>query len=281
MSKSEKFCSQCGAINDFDAIFCNNCGKRFEQNKQQPQITRDTSPLETAQARQTSYQPEASTGSYYQGNKYQSQTDYIDTPENTFQGALQFVKDPERAAPTLMMDPEAPSGIMIVLIHTLLVGLVSYMLITNEVFFNELTQNSQFQQSLDESGLDIESVAIVAAFFAGLYVLILWALGSYIMGLFVKGGIPKQSPMHYNFGHAMRQQTAYRSIVYIPIQLLLLVVILSDSVSLYTTLNFYLNIVGSFISAYLVVKSFGKNIGYQGIGVYIFAFLIILPKIIV
>ncbi len=221
MAINEKYCSECGAKNPIENQFCVNCGTQFPKQD----MTFQSSPQYDEQPLKGNYS-EGPVGSNYQqppnysqlGN-YQAAPGYspvVITPIKSWEGgtvmdaAKGMVLKPRETAPAVLTDPNAPSGIIFVHIMAVVSALFNYV----SALRVRYEYASNVPQEFRTADLNAFTPSFISSLISGILgVYISWYVGSWIMGLFIKGGIPINSPVYPRFNAVLRNLNAYR---YIP-----------------------------------------------------------------
>ncbi|MCH8906576.1 MAG: zinc ribbon domain-containing protein, partial [Candidatus Heimdallarchaeota archaeon] len=126
---SEKFCEECGKVNEIEARFCKTCGNQFPEinNPQfQEAITKEKMDQQSILPEMGTSQPHqnAQNNSFHPPNQFQQHGSYQRKPpgfpgmmlptrvwggKGLIDAILQMFKNPAKTAPELLEDPTAPS----------------------------------------------------------------------------------------------------------------------------------------------------------------------------
>ncbi|MHA2251187.1 MAG: zinc ribbon domain-containing protein [Candidatus Kariarchaeaceae archaeon] len=286
MSNS-KYCENCGAKNSDNAIFCTNCQNAFDANQQSGQGNF------------------SSLGNFQQVNQEATITVEPRTWRggNLGNGITAIYSSPDKATPELLEDPNAPSPIILVIIAAILTAITTY-LVTSKVTYVNVNVDSQFEDNYTSDA--VIQQAQIAAVIAALFIFAIWWIGSWILALLVRGGLPDNSVVKYNATPSMRKLNGYRyvpAIVISVIQIILLsfednrtadvkmgkslgvdapvVDYTSNYSDFYTLITPVLSILAAVISAYILFAGIKKGLNHQGSAPAIIAVLIALWPVIV
>lgn len=121
-------------------------------------------------------------------------------------------RDPAKTTPELLEDGNAPSPMILVVIIAFTRALVVYFRETNIVYTTIDVSDDFYDAYATEEG--IRDAALTAAGFSLILTFIAWWLLSWIMGLVIKGGLPRNNIVRYETTKSMRRFNAYR---YVPL----------------------------------------------------------------
>lgn len=292
MAEKEKFCPECGTINDVDSNFCRKCGsdlpkagKQGLEDKSALEIAREQGHAEsdTKAFDQSSYgaqeqEPYGFDQSSY-GSQQQPPGDFsgeIVESNNAIEGFVNILTKPKQSTPALLLDPDAPSSTPLMLIAALFAAVLSYFVITDDSYFNYFYKE-QLEEQLSDTGMTIDQLrdtySIMMPILSALLVILVWYVGAWLLGMFVKGGAYPNSPLKYNASGAMRQLYGYRMVPHIFILVIQLIIVLSYPPDTYNELSPILIIIPVVISAIILYRALGPHLGYNGSAHKIFAFL--------
>lgn len=271
MAQNSKFCPDCGNEILAGETFCSSCGKAISKPS----------------------------GKFSSLSGFQTETQQ---PIMMMQGAQpwkggglataskEIFTDTNRVAPSLLQDPSSPNPIIIVIILGILSAVFAYVTQIKTVVIIGEDIPSEMISQIDQTGG--ASILTLATSFIGIF--LEWYIGSWLLGLFLKGGFPPNNILKFETSAAMRKLNAYR---YIPaiIGLSILTVILfvspdqtatyhmdllpflnieaplpvySGFGSLYNIALAAIEIIAGLISIYLLYKAVMAN-GYQGSMLYV------------
>ena len=186
MSNVEKFCEECGTVNSLNAKFCQVCGEKFYETSQ---------PLaEEPLIQQTHDLPR---DDYPHQNQYSSQQPgsqplMMSTPTQWHGGGLlhgisSLYKSPTKSAAPLLEDQSSPGTLGLVFVMAALTGLLSYINAMKIEYLN-VDVDSAFESQYESSG--IQQTAMQNSIIAFISIFVGWWVGSWILGLLIKGGLP-------------------------------------------------------------------------------------------
>ncbi|MHA2250878.1 MAG: zinc ribbon domain-containing protein [Candidatus Kariarchaeaceae archaeon] len=302
MTSVEKYCEDCGALNESEAKFCKVCGLQFyaakkeqpfvqPQQQQQPPDSGQFSSLGQFQQTETGFQPVMmhSPRQWYGGNLLQAIKAFF-TTTSTSTGEL-------------VEDPKAPSPLPLVFLMALISGALAY-LDGLKVTYTEVDVDEMYESTYMDS--NIGTAAMTAGFTTFIFVIVAWWVLSWILGLLIKGGLPANSVVKYNASQGMRKIRAYLfvpSIIAESIQLFLLSgeekrqmkVTMQDTIfgrapvpeavvgysDAYLTASLILPLVASIIGAFFFYKSVKNGLNHLGNAPLIIAILwVVLPYLL-
>ena len=202
MAQSNSFCENCGKKMSPDVEYCASCGAHQPENKGKfATLGGFNAP---------SQQPMA------------AQEIVSWTGGSLVETIKEFVVNPFETGRRVLPASESPNPIALVIIAGLLAGIIA------QIESNKTTY--LFNSDIDElSRESIEGALPGLGTNVGLTfgaTLLSWYVGSWLLGILVKGGFPMNSPLKFNASEAMRKLNSYR---YVPmivgsiIQLIVLV----------------------------------------------------------
>lgn len=266
------FCNNCGAENT-GSEFCPNCGQRTSTAEQVEQPGK--------------YQQLGNYGQYQQQPQMR-------TPEPWTGGSLvdavkKMYLNTDLYAKTLIEDMNAPNSYILAAIAIVTSTIAAILASAKTVTVYEDAQMESIMSGY--SGIfSSESMGILSIFI----VILVWLIGSWILGLFVKGGLPYGTYSHHNVTTAMLKLNAYRLVATLVISIPQIIYLLfapdivitvhangttTIDAGMYYPLMGILTIISAVISLYLLYR--GVNaLDYNGSGLYFVLFILLISRYI-
>lgn len=269
MAQNSKFCPECGNEIIAGETFCSSCGKAISQPS----------------------------GKFSSLSGFQTETQQ---PIMMMKGAQKWeggglatatkeiFTDTNRVAPSLLQDPSSPNPIIIVIILGILSAVFVYVTQIKTVVIIGDDIPSEMISQIEQTGG--ASILTLATAFIGIF--LEWYIGSWLLGLFLKGGFPPNNILKFETSAAMRKLNAYRYIpAVIGITIQIIIIFASpDQTAVYHMETFFgveiplptysgfgslynltvavTEIIAGLVSIYLLYKAVMAN-GYQGSMLYV------------
>jgi hypothetical protein len=301
MSNVEKYCEECGTVNSVNAKFCQVCGEKFYETSkpftEQPLVQPpqyhprdDYLPPNQHPSPQQGFQPlmMSAPAQWQRGG--------------LLQGIISLYKSPTKSTAPLLEDQSSPTTLGLVFVMAALTGLLSYINEMKTEYLN-IDVTAGFESRYEPSG--IQQTAIQNGVFAFAGVFLGWWVGSWVLGLLIKGGLPYDSVVRYNVSQSMRKLNGYRyvpSILVHVIQILLLQgeqdrkanvsmepvlgvkapvnTYVSDYSDFYLSTSLFLTLAATIVSAFILYKAIKHGLRHTGIAPAIIAVILVLYPII-
>jgi len=290
-----KYCPNCGYGNKHSDRFCNNCGTDISHLAEGPVKPQYQQPIQqTTQPPPQYQQPQsyAQPPPYQQPPTYGQQTGPIVYQLRSFEGkglldaTNKILRNPAKTTPELLEDQTAPGSRIFVLIFALLNASLVYMKSVKTEYIEVNVDSSLESQYTTDEG--IRELALLNGIGAFLLVFVGWFVGSFIIGLMIRGGLPMNSYVKYNPSQSMRQLGGFRYVPYIVVLIIQIILlnfedkrqsrvegdgtfgqplpsVINDFSSTYVNISLVLTIASGIFSAYIFRKGVKDGLFHQGI----------------